>query len=279
MMNFLADVADRIGRTARGRLPAGSPWGDRLRAVRRRLPRRPPDRPIGRIIYEFGRLRSDAFIVQIGAHDGTAIDPLREELLRRRWAGILVEPVPYVFDRLRTNYGRNSRLILENAAIADADGTRAFFHLPQTTDGSLWKWYDALGSFRRDVVARHADLIPDIDDRIVTTQVPCLTFDSLLSKHGVTRVDVLQMDTEGYDLELLRMFDLPRWHPALLMFEHLHLTDAERNEARALLDEHGYVRLADNMDTLGMLRSTLESAPRLRALWDELVAAGAGDEK
>jgi FkbM family methyltransferase len=275
--NLLADLAERIARTSRARLPAGSVLGDGLRSIRRRLPRRPPARPIGQVIFEFARRHRHAFVVQVGVHDGTAIDPLRDELLRRPWRGILLEPVPYVFERLKANYGRYDRLILENAAIADEDGTREFHHLPQTDDNSMWKWYDALGSFRREVVLGHKNLIPDIEERIVTTSVPCLTFDSLCKKHGVERLDVVQIDTEGYDLEVLRLIDLARWQPSLVMYESMHLGDEDRAAARSLLDEHGYVRIADDMDTLGVHRSTLERLPDLARLWKELVHAGAGD--
>ena len=49
--------------------------------------------------------------------------------------------------------------------------------------------------------------------------VPCLTFDSLVSKHGVTAVDLVQMDTEGYDFEIVKLIDLDRLRPRLIMYE------------------------------------------------------------
>jgi hypothetical protein len=126
-------------------------------------------------------------------------------------------------------------------------------------------------------VLGHKRLIPDIEDRIVTTAVPCLTFDSLTKKHGVEHIDIVQIDTEGYDLEVLRLIDLVRWQPELVMYEHVHLGDDGRAAARSLLDESGYLRMADDMDTLGVHRSTLERLPDLGQLWTALVDAGAGD--
>jgi FkbM family methyltransferase len=268
---------DRLAATKGGRLVADSPIGGGLKAFRRRLPRSPPSRPIAQVIYTFAQHHPEAFVVQVGAHDGTALDPLRDELMNRPWRGILIEPVPYVFERLRANYGQNPRLALENVAIADADGVRDFHHIPQSDPGSVWKWYDALGSFRREVVLKHRDLIPDIEDRIVATPVRCMTFTSLCEKHDVDAIDFVQIDTEGYDLEVLRLIDLGRWQPRLVMYEHLHLEPADRESARALLDEHGYLRLSDDMDTLGIHRSTLAAVPELDRLWKRLTAAGAGD--
>ena len=46
----------------------------------------------------------DFFFIQVGANDGITGDDLRKYILKYQWHGILVEPVPYVFDRLIKNY-------------------------------------------------------------------------------------------------------------------------------------------------------------------------------
>ena len=63
--------------------------------------RRPPPHPLGRVLFEFARAYPDVFFVQVGANDGDLLDPLREEIGFRKWSGIMVEPVPYVFERLQ----------------------------------------------------------------------------------------------------------------------------------------------------------------------------------
>ena len=261
-------IRDRLA-TAAGRASGVLPA-----AMRDRLPRRPPARPIGQAIFAFARLYPEATFVQVGAHDGTQLDPLQDEILARSWRGVMVEPVPYVFERLHANYATNDRLILENVAIADFDGEQEFHHLRQAAGESddVWKWYDALGSFRRDVVLSHRELIPDIEDRIVTTVVPCLTFDSLCEKHGITHIDVIQTDTEGYDYEVLRNIDLGRYEPHLVMFENLHLDPETKAAALALLDTHGYEHISDGMDTLGVRGDTLQRHADLARLWRTLPA-------
>ena len=52
---------------------------------------------------------------------------------------------------------------------------------------------------------------------------------ALLAKHGVSRVDLLQIDTEGYDFEIIRMFDHAGVRPAVVRFEHLYLSGKERS--------------------------------------------------
>jgi FkbM family methyltransferase len=227
--------------------------GDRVRAVRARLRPQVPVRPLERVVHELARALPAARFVQVGAHDGTQLDPLRQAILGSRWSGVMVEPVPYVFARLQRRYGGHPRLALENVAIAAVDGTLPFHHLRQAADGEdVWQWYDALGSFRRDVVLSHGMLVADIEDRIVTTEVPCVTFDTLCARHGIDRLDLVQIDTEGYDAEVLRLVDLARLRPAVVIYEHLHLAPGERDATRQLLADHGYRQVSDGMDTIGV---------------------------
>jgi FkbM family methyltransferase len=245
----------------------------RLRAVlsraRRKLPRPRPTDAIGQIIFEFGRGHPGAFFIQVGSNDGEYLDPLSAEIHARRWRGIMVEPVPYVFERLRANYGHNRRVILENGAIADVDGSRTLYHLSQAEPGApLPEWYDKLGSFRRDVIAKHRPAIPDFDRRLVTIDVPCLTFDSLCRKHGVTAVDLVQMDTEGYDFEIVKLIDLDRLRPRLIMYEHLHFDDRTRRACSEHLERHGYEQLSDVVNTICLRTVDLTSSDRsLDQVW------------
>lgn len=274
MMTVRARFAKEIDRTAtiiRPHIPEGSSTRRALEGLRRCLPRQAPSDPIGRAIYEFARGRPDAFFVQVGANDAVQRDQLREEVLARRWRGILVEPVPYVFERLRQNCGNEARLILENVAIADHDGVQELFYLPQSEDGDLPQWYDALASFNRDVVAKHREYIPDIDERIASMDVPCLTFSSLCDRHRVQHIDFVQIDTEGYDFEIIKLIDFDRYRPALLMFEHHHLTDADRAECAAYLRAHGFTGFSHSLDTLCIRPTELTRRDRhLAGAWDML---------
>ena len=247
----------------------------RLRAVRdRRFERRLAGR---RLLRAFARRYPEARFVEVGANAADHHDLLREHVVRRRWRGIMVEPVPYVFERLRRNYGHLGRIELENVAIARADGTLPFYHLAEAGAGDadgLPHWYDGIGSFSRETVLRHADQIPDIERRLVCTEVPCLTFDSLLARHGLEQIDLLLLDTEGFDYEILRDVDLERYRPRVVVFEHFHLSDDERAQAREQLSAAGYETLEEHFDTFcldtrpadGLSRLWTRLEPRLRAV-------------
>lgn len=206
----------------------------------------------------FGAAYPEATFVQIGANDGQARDPLRIQIERRRWHGVMVEPVPYVFQRLRTRYGKHPRVRLEMSAIADREGVMPFYHLRKAQPGEkVWKYYHALGSFRRDVVLNHRGLVPDIDERLVETEVPCTTFSELCKRHGIAQLDLLQIDTEGYDYEILKTIDFARWRPRLIVYEHYHLSPADRTAARERLGTLGYTTFEHGLDTVALDRSRL----------------------
>lgn len=243
-------------------------------AVRQAL-RLPPPEAVARVMFEFARAHPNAFVVQIGAHDASQLDPLNRYIRTRGWRGILVEPIPFVFERLRSNYSDVEGLIFENVAIAQSDGQRELYFIPPTTEPGLPPWYDALASFRRDILAAHKEFIADIDDRIQSMNVPCLTFDSLCNRHGVEEIDVIQIDTEGYDLEILRMVDFDRYRPTLVQFEELHMTSVVRQEAQELLARHGFESLSNGMDCICLAPQRLgPSDRRLLRLWNRLLKAG-----
>lgn len=244
-----------------------------VRTVRMRLRARRLKGP--KLIRRFARMYPRAFFIQIGSNDGEQLDPLREMILSRPWRGIMVEPVPYVFERLRQNYIHLSdRIALENLAIADQEGRLPFWHLRQETNKPdyLPQWYDALGSFRKDVVLKHTSDIPDLERRLVCTEVPCLTFAGLCRKYDIDKLDLLHIDTEGYDFEIIKHVDFDRYRPKLLIYEHHHLGDATRRACRDLLQGMGYVLYEEALDTWCMDTRVQDKRHRqLLKYWKTLV--------
>ena len=198
----------------------------------------------------------EAVFVEIGANDGEQHDHLGPLIRAYRWRGVMVEPVPYVFAKLERNYAGINRVALENVAIADRDGTKPFYHLGAVEDherAGLPRWYDGIGSFSRAAVIDHVRLIPDIERRLVATQVTCLTFASLCERHGFGDIDLLVIDTEGYDHEILRHIDFTRYRPALVVYEHYHLDPDDLAQTRELMRSAGYETMAEGFDTWCLL--------------------------
>ena len=99
-----------------------------LRKRMRRLQDRRSHRRLAgpRLLQAFGEAYPRAFFIEIGSNDGDQHDHLQPLIRSLQWTGLMVEPVPYVFERLRHNYADLDRVTLENAAIADRDGQVPF---------------------------------------------------------------------------------------------------------------------------------------------------------
>lgn len=226
-----------------------SGWDRYLSSARRWIMRQPPLGP--QLLRLLARAEPRAVFVQIGSNDGDKYDPLKDRIASSRWRGVMVEPVPDIFDRLAARYDGHPRIALECAAVGTRSGPQTFYRLRRASEEELEclpRFYDALGSFRRDVLASHVEEIPDIEARIEEIAVPTLTFDELCERHHVQNLDLLHVDTEGYDLEILRTVDLQRRRPRMLVFEVHHLTEGERSEAAMLLREAGYVWFEEGLD-------------------------------
>jgi hypothetical protein len=106
-----------------------------------------------------------------------------------------------------------------------------------------------LASFREDpLCAFHARMASEYPGSSVgSIEVACTTFDDVLA--GTSYLDLLQIDVEGYDLELLKLFDFRRMKPPIVRFEQRHLSVNEWDEAFLLLAQHGYRMVREEYDT------------------------------
>ena len=59
--------------------------------------------------------------------------------------------------------------------------------------------------------------------------VRCENFEYILDKYEISKLDLLQIDAEGYDFELLKIFPFTKVVPKIIHFEHIHLTQIDRN--------------------------------------------------
>lgn len=210
-------------------------------------------------------------VVQVGSNDGKTGDPLYRLFKKRRgWKGLFVEPVPYLFDRLKAAYAGSDRFRFENSAITEGKSVD-FFWVDESAKREvpdLPEWYDQLGSFDRKHITRH---LPQLDPFIRQAQITGITLPELFRKHHITEIGILHIDTEGYDFKVLSQLDLTTTAPQIILFEHKHLSDDERRAAVAFLDPHYQVfKLGDDM--LAVSRTCARATPaRLRPLRHFLV--------
>lgn len=202
--------------------------------------------------------RGDALnFVQIGANDGMFGDPLRSYILSRGWRGVLVEPQPGVFEKLKANYaGCADRLVFENLAISD-QGALTLYLPPLELEGRDTVYAESIVSSNARVIARQIGMS---EDKLRKVEVPAMTLDSLFAKHGIVDLDLLQIDAEGYDWQVLQTLDLNRIRPRLIQLETGHLGRRDLASLARHLNGAGYLIYYGGWqgDTIAMERSFFE---------------------
>ncbi len=178
-----------------------------------------------------------SMIVQIGANDGKTDDPLFDMVQKNdQWQLLFVEPVPYLFEALKKNYGASSRFLFEDCGINDSGQAQPFYMINKQAFKDipdLTRGHEQIGSFDRSHVIHLGG--KRIEQYIDTLQVNCMTLQQLFDKNNLESIDALVIDAEGYDWKILRQLDLKRYKPRLIYFEQLNLNNSEKEEARETL--------------------------------------------
>ncbi len=179
-----------------------------------------------------------------------------------------MEPVREYFEQLREAYASLKTVKLENVAIAEEEGERDFYRLgvDPAAHGQP-AWLSQLGSldptrmttqwdrYEQEALDRHgarADHKAFWHEHRVVDRVACITLHQLVERNGIERLDLLQIDAEGYDYEILRTIDFSRLRPRFINYERVLLGEAEP-ACRAMLMKQGYVLFDWDVDTLAVL--------------------------
>ena len=213
--------------------------------------------------------------IQVGANDGQTADPVHAFVKSERWIGVLVEPIPAVFARLRDSMSSTQGLDFANCAIGPEDGSATFYACRDP--------HSPLSSFNKETILKHTEWalsvgLPAPETYIDEIKAPVLTLESLCARYRLDHIDVLVTDTEGFDCKVVCSLDLKQRRPTLIYFEHIHCTSQETLDMRNLLHSFGYELFFDGYNAMAvycgnifrrtmisMFREILVDASNLRA--------------
>jgi FkbM family methyltransferase len=135
-------------------------------------------------------------LVDVGAHRGGFLAPFAAA----DWSVLAIEPQPDNRAALLSRVKDDPAVTVEAVAVSDAAADAAPLYTAPESTGV-------------------ATLSPFLDSHTETARVPVDTLTAVLDRHGVGRVDVLKVDSEGWDLRVLLGLDWERWRPRLVMVE------------------------------------------------------------
>lgn len=207
--------------------------------------------------------KGDFTVIQVGANDGITHDPIHKFIKRDDWKGVLLEPQPDVFHQdLKKIYAKNKGIHPVCAAIGEQDGNLPIYKI----GFSSMRWATGLASFSKEkiekafedgIVAsnckRFGIQIPEDKSKwIAEEQVTVISPSTLISTYKIKKIDLLQIDAEGYDLEVIRIFDIEKNQPQAIVFENVGLNREDYQVCLSLLEKNGYKTKKFGPNTLAM---------------------------
>jgi FkbM family methyltransferase len=189
------------------------------------------------------------YFIGIGANDGVTHDPLYPFVRDFGWRGIMVEPIPEVFAALERNYVGFGDVTLVQAAVGLTDGKGTIYSVEMSDENSMMMSLHS--SFSKDILLRGKQWHPNLESHITEREITIMSFPTLLLKTNGQTVDVLKIDTEGYDLEILKSINLSHLSPKLILAEHANLSRQGQIEMADILLNHGYRVTMTSLDMLG----------------------------
>jgi FkbM family methyltransferase len=194
-------------------------------------------------LHHIGKYDNDIFICIIGAMDGVSFDETRGYISLYGWNGLFVEPILEQFNKLKKLYD-NTPSICENVAVSDYDGVIRMITIDQKAidEGKIHECFGGMSavfppknglasSGDRQTVNKYGRLI----------EVPCLTPESLFTKHNIKNFDVLSIDAEGHDYVILKNIDIKKYNPRVIRIEYINLSEEEKKEVIGLLEKNNYI--------------------------------------
>ena len=203
--------------------------------------------------------------IQIGANNGIHHDPIREFIVRDKWNGVLVEPLPEVFKELQINYRhvKGAKLKFVNAAISSSAKEAISFWTFNSRLLSSFTKEERLEHLRKssfcvEHLKRHCKNRLDLQAMIREIKVPCLTLIDLFRKYTAgTDVDLLVIDAEGHEPEIICSIDFNILHPPVIFFE-THTLGKQQDDIFELLLNNGYQLSVVDGDTIAFKNSMVK---------------------
>ena len=147
---------------------------------------------------------------------------------------ILVEPLSVHNSSLINCYSNIDNKFIENVIITDKENSEEviYFH---KLDGLEYGNNYELASLNK----QHSLNIRNSyeEKELIALKLPNLTINNLLDKYNLQNIDLLFIDTEGYDSKIIMSIDFTKFNIREIYYENLHVN---AYELRTFLKEKNY---------------------------------------
>lgn len=187
--------------------------------------------------------------IQVGANDGISFDFLYDFVIKRDSKGIVIEPINEYFEELVINYKNFPKIIKLNCAVHPTEKEVSIYKIASNSQYKYPDWVKGIASL--DPLHHkktNIDTIDIVKDNVISENLMMIIKDNYKS----TTIDYFQIDTEGFDYEILKMLSFSEFKPAMIKFEHVNLNKEDKENSLILLRKEGYYLFDELGDTIGI---------------------------
>lgn len=142
--------------------------------------------------------KKGGFFIELGANDGLFQSNTAFFEKKMEWSGILIEPSLEGYEKCKKN--RPNSICLNYACVSND-------YKDEYIEGDF-KDNNPMGSINGNRLGRQ-NLV----------KVKAVTLEKILEEHCHTNIDFLSLDTEGYELEILKGLNLDKYRPKFMLIE------------------------------------------------------------
>jgi FkbM family methyltransferase len=208
-------------------------------------------------LYRYLKVHKKISFLQIGANDGVMNDPIYKFNMDNSSvvSGYVLEPLPDIYQQLVKNYESCHNIKAFNLAIHATQSDMTLHRVKPSYAKKIPEFANGVASFDKEHWEK-TNLIPN-SDYIEEVKVKCVSFESFIEINGINDLDLLLIDTEGYDYQILMSIDFKSIKPKIIRFEHgvrnKLMSYEDFTKVCGYLNSNGYQIIAESYDATAYL--------------------------
>lgn len=187
--------------------------------------------------------------IQVGANDGVSFDFLYDVVIKRKSKGIVIEPVKEYYNELVENYRIYQNIKTVNIAVHPTKKLISMHKIKESSYPKYPDWVKGIASLNPNHY--NALNIESIDVEEILVDGTHL-MNIISEQYEGVELDYFQVDTEGFDYEVIKMIDFNLINPKMIKFESVSLSNEDYKSVKLLLEEKGYYVFKEFNDTIAV---------------------------